>query len=59
MKAVEELIPAKQFIRVHRSYIVNRNKITKIDKNRIVIGKQEIPIGNTYRKSFIEIIEGK
>lgn len=59
MKAVEELIPANQFIRVHRSYIVNRNKITKIDKNRIVIGKQEIPIGNTYRKSFIEIIEGK
>lgn len=59
MKAVEELIPANQFIRVHRSYIVNRNKITKIDKNRIVIGKQEIPIGNTYRKSFIEFIEGK
>lgn len=59
MKAVEEMIPAKQFIRVHRSYIVNRNKITKIDKNRIIIGKQEIPIGNTYRKAFIEIIEGK
>ncbi len=59
MKAVEEMIPAKQFLRVHRSYIVNRNKITKIDKNRIIIGKQEIPIGNTYRKTFIEIIEGK
>lgn len=59
MKAIEEIIPAKQFIRVHRSYIVNRNKITKIDKNRIIIGKQEIPIGNTYRKAFLEIIEGK
>ncbi len=59
MKAVEDLIPAKQFIRVHRSFIVNRNKITRIEKNRIIIGKQEIPIGETYRKSFMDFIEGK
>ena len=57
MKAVEEIIPMKHFIRVHRSFIVNRNKITRIEKNRIIIGKQEIPIGETYRKSFFESIE--
>lgn len=57
MKSMEEELPTGRFIRVHRSYIVNRDKIARVEKNRIIIGKHEIPIGETYRKSFMEAIE--
>lgn len=58
MKAMEEELPAGRFLRVHRSFIVNRDKIERVEKNRIIIGKHQIPIGDTYRKSFMEAIEG-
>ncbi len=59
LKTMEEELPSATFFRVHRSYIINRDKITSIDKNRIIINKQKIPIGETYRKSFMQAIEGK
>ncbi|HAR37437.1 MAG: DNA-binding response regulator [Bacteroidetes bacterium GWD2_45_23] len=59
LKLLEEELPADRFMRVHRSYIIHRNKITSINKNRIIIGKKQIPIGETYRKQFRAIIEGK
>ena len=59
LKAMEEQLPSTNFFRVHRSYIVNRDKITSIDKNRIIINEQEIPIGETYRKSFMQAIDRK
>ena len=43
MKAMEELLPASRFMRVHRSYIVQKNKIRIIDRGRIVFGKNYIP----------------
>ena len=41
------------------SYIIHKNKISSVNKNRIVIGKKQIPIGETYRKNFKAIIEGR
>jgi DNA-binding LytR/AlgR family response regulator len=52
----EELLPKSKFIRVHRSFIVNKSKIGLIEGNRIVIGKQEIPIGSNYREQFFNEI---
>ena len=49
----EELLPRAKFIRVHRSFIINKSKIDLIDGNRIFINKQEIPIGSNYRKEFL------
>lgn len=57
LKALEEQLPLDRFIRVHRSYIIQKSKITSINKNRIVINKQQIPIGETYRKQFFAAIE--
>jgi len=58
LKLLEEELPADRFMRVHRSYIIHKNKISSVNKNRIAIGKKQIPIGETYRKQFKAIIEG-
>ena len=48
----EELLPRATFIRVHRSFIINKSRIQIIEGNRIVIGEKEIPIGSNYRDQF-------
>lgn len=48
-KEIQDKLPENTFIRVHRSYIVNVNKITSIQKNRIVINEERIPIGESYK----------
>ncbi|MDR1624152.1 MAG: LytTR family DNA-binding domain-containing protein [Tannerellaceae bacterium] len=52
MKNMEELLPASRFIRVHRSFIVQPEKIKAIERNRIVFGKEYIPISDSYRDGF-------
>lgn len=51
--SLESLLPAGQFIRIHRSFIINKNKITHIEGNRVFINKLEIPIGSNYREEFL------
>jgi len=53
----KERIDAR-FIRIHRSYIVNHDKITAFTKSDIEIGKIEIPIGNSYKANFDVINNG-
>lgn len=50
---MENLLPSGNFLRVHKSYIVAMNKIESIERNRIKIGDQLIPIGLSYRERFI------
>ena len=50
----EELVSKLMFVRVHRSFIINKSKITHIDGNRIFIDGYEIPIGSNYRESFLK-----
>ncbi len=56
MKSMEEKLPAADFIRVHRSYIVNLRKINFIQRSVIMIGAAEIPIGENYRDAFFAIV---
>ncbi|MGE5424016.1 MAG: LytR/AlgR family response regulator transcription factor [Syntrophothermus sp.] len=56
MKSIEEKLPASDFTRVHRSYIVNLRKISFIQKSTIFIGSHEIPIGENYRDAFFAIV---
>lgn len=56
LKALEEELPSDRFMRVHRSYIIHKNKISSINKRRIMIGEKQIPIGETYRKQFLSLI---
>lgn len=56
MKSMEELLPESRFIRVHRSFIVQPEKIKVIERNRIVFGKEYIPISDSYKDKFVEFI---
>ena len=57
MKAMEDLLPPSQFMRVHRSYIVRKDKIRVIDRGRIVFDKTYIPISDSYKQVFQEYLE--
>lgn len=52
MKSMEELLPASRFLRVHRSFIVQKEKIQVIDRGRIVFGKAYIPVSESYKAAF-------
>ena len=52
MKALEAKLPPERFIRIHRSYIVQKCKIKVIDRGRIVFGKNYIPISDSYKQEI-------
>jgi two-component system response regulator LytT len=52
LKTVDSRLPASKFMRVHRSFIVNLDKIETVDRSRIVFGKEYIPIGDQYKEQF-------
>ena len=56
MKAMEDMLPANHFIRVHRSFIVQPEKIKVIERNRIIFGKVYIPISDSYKVKFMEFL---
>ena len=58
MKAIEEQLPPSRFMRVLRSYIVQKEKIRIIERGRIVFGKTYIPISDSYKQAFQEFLEG-
>ena len=59
MKAMEQLLPASRFIRVHRSYIVQKSKIRVIDHGRIVFDKVYIPVSDSYKANFQRFLDGQ
>ena len=54
LKAVEEKFPSSHFIRVHRSFIVNKEKIDAIEENDLIIAGTPIPVGKTYRDGLMK-----
>ncbi len=58
VKAVEEQLPMKQFLRIHKSYIVAIESITAVRKNSVFIKDLELPVGETYRDA-IDQLTGK
>ena len=53
MKGIEKRLPDNIFSRVHRSFIVNRTKISQIEDIHVSIGDNKIPIGAFYREKFL------
>lgn len=52
LKEIEEMLPTETFMRIHRSYIVNLSNIEIVERNRIVFGKNYIPIAESRREEF-------
>jgi DNA-binding LytR/AlgR family response regulator len=59
MKKMLEDLPASSFIRVHKSFIISRNKICFIEGNYVQVADKSIPIGATYRSEVLASIEKK
>lgn len=58
-KKLEEVLREPQFCRVHKSYFVALDKIESIERNRIKIADQYIPVSETYHKTFFDLVERK
>ncbi len=56
MSEAEALMPSKDFIRIHRSFIVSKKHISKIDRNNIWINKTELPVGANYINDVMKIM---
>jgi DNA-binding LytR/AlgR family response regulator len=56
---LEQLIPAHLVCRVHKSYMVAVNKIESIERSRIKIADQIIPVSETYKEAFLQLINNK
>ena len=56
MKMMEETLPSERFIRVHRSFIVQKSKIKVIDRGRIVFNKDYIPVSESYKQDLQNFI---
>jgi len=53
---IETLLRGRPFVRVHKSYIVSLNAIDSIEHNRIFIAAKVIPVGETYRARFFQVL---
>jgi len=56
---LEQLIPSHLVCRVHKSYMVAINKIESIERSRIKIADQLIPVSETYKEAFLQLINSK
>jgi DNA-binding LytR/AlgR family response regulator len=54
MKGIEKRLPGSYFSRIHRSFIINTEFIDAIEDNSVIIGEKYIPIGASYKDSFME-----
>ena len=54
MKAAEEKFPVSRFLRVHRSFIVNFNRIQALEDNSVVVDGKHIPVGQTYLRDVMQ-----
>jgi len=57
MKALEQKLPEDKFMRVHRSFIVNLDRIETIERSRIIFGKVYIPVSDQYKDKFQEFLD--
>lgn len=58
IKAMLDKLPARGFVRVHRSYIVALGKIQSVRNKLILIEREEIPLGSSYEADFFSAFQG-
>jgi len=58
-KRIEEILPVTNFVRIHRSYIIAIDKINHIERNRVNISGHLLPVSDSYRDTFFDVLEKK
>jgi len=54
LKSIEERLPFRHFVRVHRSYIVNLHRIEAVEDNMLKLGQYEVPVSKAYQDEFMQ-----
>lgn len=56
-KKLADALPSSGFIRIHKSYLISIDKIESIERNRVIIAGEHLPVGETFKREFFETIE--
>jgi DNA-binding LytR/AlgR family response regulator len=59
LQKLEDQLPASRFFRIHKSYMISLHRIDYIEGNMVVIQKNQVPIGQTYRGEFMARLQKK
>jgi DNA-binding LytR/AlgR family response regulator len=59
MRSLEEQLPPRGFLRIHKSYIVAISKIRSLTGNEVTVGQAKIPVSKNYKDDLMKIIDGK
>jgi DNA-binding LytR/AlgR family response regulator len=57
LKSIQEKLPAKEFIRIHRSYIIPIAKVEKFSKSKVFVSGKELPIGTSYADVYDVLLQ--
>jgi DNA-binding LytR/AlgR family response regulator len=52
LNGIIEKLPHDNFVRIHRSYVVNKSRVEGVQKNKVIIQSQELPVGKLYRHAL-------
>ena len=56
LSALQEKLPPEKFVRIHRSYLVRRDKVTRVKGNKIHLANTELPVGKMYRNVLKDLL---
>jgi two-component system, LytTR family, response regulator LytT len=57
LRTMEQKLPSSRFIRIHRSFIINLERVETIERNRIVFGSVYIPISDQNKEKFQSFLD--
>jgi DNA-binding LytR/AlgR family response regulator len=57
LKGIQEKLPSKEFIRIHRSYIIPIAKVEKFSKSKVFVAGKELPIGTSYADVYDVLLQ--
>jgi len=58
-KKMEDALPSDRFIRIHKSYLISIDKIENIERNRVLIAGERLPVGESYKRDFFKTINDR
>lgn len=57
LKSIEERLPFRHFVRVHRSYIVNLHRVEALEDNMLKLGQYEVPVSRAYQDDLVQRLQ--